>query len=876
MAGNGGKNKLKLNLGIGIAYQVLTIAINFFSKQAIRYQLGTDYLGIQTVYGNICDVLIFAFAGVGLAMVYRLYGPFDNEDKGLVNAVFHFFDKVYRILTVIAASLGVVATVVVLWSINADIATLEVVITYLLYLAGILVYNRYIIYYYFLMGDQRRYISCIVYGVLELVTVIVSIALLVLFQNYAMFLCTILAKNVILRIVLGVYCHKRYPYLWSKERQTLDPDAARQVRKDIKDMVISNMGNILVYSTDAVLISGLVSTSMAGFYSSYYFLFSGVILVVNGIAESVMSRIGQILLNSTRVEGFRAFTLVCGINVVLTSICVCGFWVLADDFVTLWMGPEVVLPVAVTSIMAVNLHMNVARRTASVFRLSAGLFARVSWVGLLRGVLNVIVSIVLGMRFGLIGILISTTITDITTLYWFEALTTYRYFKKSFLYEVFYQVAGAVVVLLCVYLSSQVSAVIAVDGWLTLIAKGLIVVIVAVVCSSVMVGVWYWLVNARRRDVMAALEDERVVNIDQQALKALGPVAVSFVVPIYNEEQSLRACVESVCKLQDVPFEVILVDDCSTDGTPGVCAALAAEDDRVRALRLEENSGQGVARNAGVAAAHGAYIFFVDADDEVCPSGISSLLTRCMEYDLDVACGMYRRFDGKNMDRVGTNAPCGFVSRDTDEEAVLLHKLAGTNAFGYVWNKLYRRDFLRRVGVQFASERGVYMEDTLFNLQVIAAQPRYWLENVCTTIYNVSGETTTHRPNADVAPGVARMLTAYGDFLRDDQRMACNEDLLVPLVMRMVCWSAYIDVYVLRDAELAERNLDMLIALPVVAQTLAKEENAAWLDTLQSKAQTIFFKYCFKKLRTGDVHGLVGMYKFLDPFMRGYIDTAVK
>ena len=92
---------------------------------------------------------------------------------------------------------------------------------------------------------------------------------------------------------------------------------------------------------------------------------------------------------------------------------------------------------------------------------------------------------------------------------------------------------------------------------------------------------------------------------------------VSAIIPVYNAAPYLGACLDSVLRQTLGDIEVICVDDGSTDGSVAILAEYAAKDPRIRTLRQQENSGQGAARNRGLEEAHGDYVLFVDADDEL-------------------------------------------------------------------------------------------------------------------------------------------------------------------------------------------------------------------------------------------------------------------
>lgn len=106
-------------------------------------------------------------------------------------------------------------------------------------------------------------------------------------------------------------------------------------------------------------------------------------------------------------------------------------------------------------------------------------------------------------------------------------------------------------------------------------------------------------------------------------------IAISVIVPIYNTKPYLAECIESILAQKiNVPIEVLLIDDGSTDGCGEVCDKYAARDERVRVIH-QENQGLSAARNAGIDAAKGRYYSFIDSDDVVLPRFLQTLYDAC-------------------------------------------------------------------------------------------------------------------------------------------------------------------------------------------------------------------------------------------------------
>ena len=164
---------------------------------------------------------------------------------------------------------------------------------------------------------------------------------------------------------------------------------------------------------------------------------------------------------------------------------------------------------------------------------------------------------------------------------------------------------------------------------------------------------------------------------------------ISVIVPVYRTEQWLDQCVASLVRQTYERLEILLVDDGSPDGCPARCDRWAARDKRVRTLH-RENRGTSEARNAGLAAARGDYIAFVDSDDWVEPEFLAVLHGAAASCQAPLAgCGYDRPKDPSEVSP-GPIPPPQLLQR----EELLLDVIRDTRMRSVVWNKLYARALL--------------------------------------------------------------------------------------------------------------------------------------------------------------------------------------
>nr|MCR5672081.1 glycosyltransferase [Butyrivibrio sp.] len=205
----------------------------------------------------------------------------------------------------------------------------------------------------------------------------------------------------------------------------------------------------------------------------------------------------------------------------------------------------------------------------------------------------------------------------------------------------------------------------------------------------------------------------------------------SIILPIYNVEKYLDRCMKSILSQSFSDYEVILVDDGSTDNSPEICDEYAGGS-RIFAVH-KENGGLSSARNAGLLKARGEYIFFLDSDDYISEGALETMHAALLDKTPDIL-----KFGFKSQPGGEDNLSClsaGRYSVDDIRKAVLPLALKDTGNFILsAWSHIYKRSFLNENRLTFVSEREIGSEDYLFNLQAFLVADS--LLNIGEVLYN--------------------------------------------------------------------------------------------------------------------------------------------
>lgn len=201
---------------------------------------------------------------------------------------------------------------------------------------------------------------------------------------------------------------------------------------------------------------------------------------------------------------------------------------------------------------------------------------------------------------------------------------------------------------------------------------------------------------------------------------------VSIVIPIYNAKKHLKRCIDSVLKQDFEDFELLLMDDGSTDSSGMICDSYAEKDSRIRVVH-KENSGVSDTRNQAIAMAKGEYLQFIDSDDWITPDATGLLVHTAMEKDCDLVITDFYRVIGERLSQKGRIREDGILTRE--EFALELMENPADFYYGVLWNKLYRRSIILENGLCMDKDIS-WCEDFLFNMEYIRHVERVYALHV--------------------------------------------------------------------------------------------------------------------------------------------------
>lgn len=426
------KSSIK-NMLLATIAQIVTIFSKFFVQTVFIKFLGSEYLGLNGLYTNILTMLSLAELGVGNAIIFSMYKPIAKNDIEKVKSLSQLYKKSYTIIGAAIFLIGV-CLIPFLPFIIKDIPSVKenVVLIYFLFLINSAVsyfwtYKKSIIF-----AHQKNYIVSFYSMIFLVLRSVFQCVFLIVTKNYILFLIIMIIFTILENFAVSIQANKLFPYLKERKVDKLNKKEQKNIFTNIRALLFYKVGTVILTGTDNILMSSMLGTAVVGIVSNYTLIINALSGIVNQALTGFTASIGSLNATGDKVKEESIFYQLFFISFWIYSyISICLF-ILLNDFITLWIGMEYVLPIGTVLVIVLNAFFDGIRFASYTYRTTLGLFVKGKYVPLIESVINIIVSIILCKIFGLLGIILGTIIARALTVVWFDPYLIYKYeFKKN-------------------------------------------------------------------------------------------------------------------------------------------------------------------------------------------------------------------------------------------------------------------------------------------------------------------------------------------------------------------------------------------------------------------------------------------------------------
>lgn len=452
------------NIFFGIILKAYQILIPFFMRTAMIYFMGVQYLGLNSLFVSILQILNLTELGIGSAMVYSMYKPIAQEDTATVCALLNLYKIYYRAIGLIIAIIGIILVPFIPKLIRGDVPIgINIYILYLLNLfATVLSYELFAYKSSLLYAHQRADINSKVVLVTSSIQYICQFFVLWAFQNYYFYVILTILTQILTNILTAIVASKMYPEYQAKGK--LKRETVININQRIRDLFTAKLGSVIISSVDTIVISAFLGLTTLAIYQNYYFILNaiyGTILVIFG---SITAGIGNSLTTENIDKNFNDMIKFTFLTCWLITVCVCCFAVLYQPFMKLWVGEDLMLDYSFVILFCFLFYVLVLSMVWATIKDAGGIWHSDRFRPLIGALVNFFMNIFLVQFIGLYGIVLSTILSYIfITMPWLvRNLFKYiykramgKYIQKLFYYFLICIISCFLTVLFCDFISLE-------------------------------------------------------------------------------------------------------------------------------------------------------------------------------------------------------------------------------------------------------------------------------------------------------------------------------------------------------------------------------------------------------------------------------------
>ena len=422
---------------------IITLVFQFVSKSIIVKTLGSDYLGLSSLFTSILQVLCMADLGFSAAIVYNMYAPLAENDTDKVCALLAYYKRIYFYVGIVITIIGIAITPFIPKLIRGDYPeSINIYVLYILYLC-----NTGVSYFLFayktalLNALQRLDLMKFAYCTVNLLQYTCQIASLVVFKNFYLFVTSIIVGTALKNLFAAYVAKKRFPQFICKGE--IGGETREKILSKVKGLLISSISGVTYTTLDSIILSAVIGLETVAIYNNYLTIYHAVMNIILLVRTAMQASVGNSIASETVEKNYQDMIkwqfLYSMIGLWCSSCSLC----LYQPFMSLWMGDKMLLSIIDVFVFSLLIFLNSIQHSFYLYLSGCGLWWEVRWAYIMSTICNLVLNIVLCQIIGTTGIILATFISSLLFGAIWQCMTVFKYYfgrsvKSYFLRQIIY------------------------------------------------------------------------------------------------------------------------------------------------------------------------------------------------------------------------------------------------------------------------------------------------------------------------------------------------------------------------------------------------------------------------------------------------------
>ena len=415
-----------INISVSVGFKLTIMVMSIIVKRFLIQSCGNEVNGLNSLYLSIIGFLSVAELGIGSAITFCMYKPIVEGDPNKVSALYHFFNRVYLIVSVIILISGLALTPFIgCFAKDYDQLNVNLPWPFILMLLSVVLTYPYGAKSALINAHKNDYITTAISSSGHLLQYILQILVLLLTRSFEWYLICRCISAIVQGIATEIVARKKYNGIIVNE-QKVDGESKKALIKNIKAMFMHKIGYLLVNTFDSIIISAFVGVSSLGEYSNYNAIMSSLAGVISLVFTSLTSVLGHLYVEADKDTTKKYCEMFHLLNFVLGVVFFLGYYAIIDNLIAVLFSADLIVSKSISLSITLSGFVQFLRRAVLAFRDATGTFYNDRWKPLIEGIVNIVLSICFVKLIGVAGVILATIITSLIICHIVEPYVLYK------------------------------------------------------------------------------------------------------------------------------------------------------------------------------------------------------------------------------------------------------------------------------------------------------------------------------------------------------------------------------------------------------------------------------------------------------------------
>lgn len=429
------KNTIR-NIYFGLFEKLILVLGPFIVRTVFIYTIGSEYLGLNSLFSSILTILNVSELGIGTALVYSMYQAIAKDDFQGLDALLLYYRRVYRIIGTVILVAGLCLIPILPYTIKGEIpADINLTTLYLVFLTDTV--SSYFLFSHYgslFAAFQRNDIPNKVNIIVSIIKFSVQTAILILVKNYYFFVISLPFFTIIRNLAVGLSARKLYPNL--RPTGCITEHQRNEVKSKLSGIVIDKITGTFRNTLDSVFISVFLGLTFVAIYNNHLFIMSAVTEVLLVLIRSSLAGVGNSIATETVEKNYFDMKRINFIYMYLSGICTVCLFCLYTPFMFLWAGKAMTLPLSSITLFCIYFYILKMGDVRYTYVQATGLWREIRVYAIAEMLVNLSLNYYLGKKYGLNGIIAATIISLFTINFCLRSRVLFRfYFPHEHLFK---------------------------------------------------------------------------------------------------------------------------------------------------------------------------------------------------------------------------------------------------------------------------------------------------------------------------------------------------------------------------------------------------------------------------------------------------------